>query len=868
MNAPARCSATCSSSIRTRLISAFMLLFAVTLAVAVVGLLGMRANQRALDDFEASVVPEIARVLGLSEKVAQVAAVASGMADTDSPELLRSDTLLLQSLLGDIRQLSSPLPGHPDREFATAGELGGIDLDLTRLMTLASQHQALQESLAQQRRQLDNAGDEIFLRRNVITRDTPTLLNLWVVLSTASVADSDAALGSAESDSEALWLQVRGRGESARQPQLAAVLDRLSNSPDSVFARRRELNTNEKDIDYLVLLMRAHADQLEVRAGRYVRELREVAAERRELVNRAVASGESGLLLLAIGGVVLALLGVVYVERVLRQMQSMTGVMTRLASGDTAQAIPATERKDEIGELARACQVFRDNLLDKQRLSQGLDAQRRLLESVFQSMTDGLSVHDADGHLVAWNPTFAQLLDFPGGFLRPGLSLANLHNGVPYATRWRAVARETATRTRDRRIRVATSAELQLSGDRILEFHCQGMPDGGWVAVCRDLTARRAVEADLRQAQKMEVLGQLTGGVAHDFNNFLMAILGNLELLQAGLANQPDNQVLAERARRAADRASQLTRRLLAFARRQPLLPESVAVDDMLAEMMDLVEYCVGDTIEVRLCPALGRPVVEADRGQLENTVFNLVLNSAAAMPDGGSLTLSAECVEQPERLPGVARGVVLRVADSGTGIPPALLGKVMEPFFTTKPPGEGSGLGLSIVYGFVRQSGGDLQIHSTLGQGSTVELWLPATRRGEPGVTPAAVAIAREPLAPRMLTTTALLVEDDPEVCETTRAMLASLGATCHAVATAEAAMQWLAAHDLPGLVLSDISLGRGEDGIALAKRIRVRWPHQLVVLTSGLPLESHLMHPDWVAGQVFIAKPFTLPALAGVFS
>lgn len=853
-------------SIRTHLISAFMLLFAVTLAVAAVGVLGMRANQRALDEFEAWVLPEIARALGLSEKVAQVAAVASSMAETDSPQLLHSDTVLLQNLLSDIRLLSSPPPGHARAPIATSDDLGDIDRDLKRLMTLSSKHQQLQESLARLRLRLDGAGAEIFRKRNVVARDTPTLLNLWVVLSTASVADSDAALGSAESDSEALWLQVLARNERSRQPKLAAALDELSNSPDSVFAERRALNTNEKEIGYLVLLMRAHADQLGVRAARYVRELRAVAAERRDRVNRAVESGESGLLLLAGGGVLLAILGVAYVGRVLGRLKSMTRVMTRLASGDTAQAIPATERKDEIGELARAFQVFRDNLLDKQRLSLGLDAQRRLLESVFQSMTDGLSVHDADGRLVAWNRTFVELLDFPGEFLRPGMTLDELRHGVSDEPRWRAVSRETVTRTRDGRTRVAASAELQLSGDRILEFHCQGMPDGGWVAVCRDLTSRRAVEADLRQAQKMEVLGQLTGGVAHDFNNFLMAILGNLELLQNGLGDQPKNLVLAERARRAADRASQLTRRLLAFARRQPLQLEHVAVDDMLAEMLDLVEYCVGDAIEVNLCPVVGRPVIEVDRGQLENAVLNLALNSAAAMPGGGTLTLSAACVERPDCLPEVAKGVVLKVIDSGAGIPSALLSKVMEPFFTTKPPGEGSGLGLSIVYGFIRQSGGDLQIHSTVGQGTTIEMWLPAAKGAQAGAAPAPRAITLTP-APAV-TTTVLLVEDDKEVRETTVAMLTSLGAHCHAVATAEAAMDWMATFGPVGLVLSDISLGRGEDGIALAKCIHARWPSQPVVLTSGMPLESHLMHPDWQLGQRFVAKPYTLPALSELLS
>jgi CheY-like chemotaxis protein len=349
--------------------------------------------------------------------------------------------------------------------------------------------------------------------------------------------------------------------------------------------------------------------------------------------------------------------------------------------------------------------------------------------------------------------------------------------------------------------------------------------------------------------------------VAHDFNNFLVAILGNLELLQPRLADNPELQTMAERARRAAERASRLTRRLLAFARRQPLQAEDISVPEMLAEMLDLVEYAAGTNIEVKLAPAAEPLWVNVDRGQLENAILNLSLNSAAAMPDGGTLTLAAEWVEAPPRLPGVERAVVLSVSDTGTGIPPMLLDKVMEPFFTTKAPGEGSGLGLSSVYGFVRQSGGDMQIHSTVGQGTRVELWLPAASQ------PAVPAPARlKALVPPPQGARVLVVEDDPEVRDTTLSQLAALGIAAQAVDSSTAALDWLSAHGPVSLVLSDISLGAGGNGIALAAQVRRRWPGQRVVLTSGLPQEVHQSHPDWDQDQLFLAKPFDLAALSGL--
>ncbi|MCA3801414.1 ATP-binding protein, partial [Burkholderia sp.] len=463
------------------------------------------------------------------------------------------------------------------------------------------------------------------------------------------------------------------------------------------------------------------------------------------------------------------------------------------------------------------------------------------------------------GGLVAWNPTFAKLLGIDATALRAGLPLVALRDALARPARWHQVSAETATRTSDG-VRVAASAELHLSDRRTLEFHCQPLPDGGWVSVCRDLTSRRAVEAELRQAQKMDVLGQLTGGVAHDFNNFLVAILGNLELLLPRLDRQHDARTMAERASRAAERASRLTRRLLAFARRQPLQAERVSVRAMLAEMLDLVEYSAGQRVTVVLEPAGDTMWVNVDRGQLENAVLNLALNSAAAMPEGGTLTLSARREPAPDASGGPST-IVLSVTDTGCGIAPVLLDKVIEPFFTTKAAGEGSGLGLSSVYGFVRQSGGDLRIHSEVGRGTRVELRLPAC--AAPAGRPDAVRGLPAAVRPGARV---LVVDDDAEVRDTVVSQFAALGARADAVPDGDAALNWLAEHGPVELVLSDISLGAGGSGIALAARLAGRWPAQRVALASGLPPEIHQTHPDWRADLPFVQKPFDLAALAAL--
>ncbi|QVN19977.1 ATP-binding protein [Burkholderia pyrrocinia] len=854
-------------SVRAKLIATFLLLFGITLAVVVVGVLGMRANQNALDEYEANVVPEIARALELSDKVAQLAAVAPSMMLTDSPDLLHNDTELLRGLLGDIRRLSPGFGKQPGpaakagEQLAVIDDLDAIDQDLARLLIVSGRQRQLKEELSDLRLANDRIGDSIARDKSVIAQRAPTLLEIWARTAGALQAANAAELGSAESDNEALWLRARERGEDRRQPALAEALQRLDGGARNAFAVRREFLSSEAQTGYLVTVLRGHADHLSGKSARYVERLRQIASERSDKVRKVAVSSQSGLLLLAVAGVAVALLGVAYASRILHKLQAMTRVMTRLAKGITSDRMPSTHRPDEIGELARAFEVFRTNLIEKEQLTQGLESQRRLQESVLNSMNDGVSVHDTHGSLIAWNPTFATLLGIDPGALHAGLSLATLRQAMHQPARWRQVSRETATRTSDG-ARIAASAELHLRDQRTLEFHCQPLPDGGWVAVCRDLTSRRAVEAELRQAQKMDVLGQLTGGVAHDFNNFLVAILGNLELLLPRLDGQQDAQTMAERARRAAERASRLTRRLLAFARRQPLQAERVSVRAMLAEMLDLVEYSAGQRVAVVLEPAADAMWVNVDRGQLENAVLNLALNSAAAMPGGGTLTLAAR--REPAADGAAApHAIVLSVTDTGCGIAPVLLDKVIEPFFTTKAAGEGSGLGLSSVYGFVRQSGGDLRIHSEVGQGTRVELWLPECAPPERRGTPAVIAAApvAGPAGARVL-----VVDDDPEVRDTALSQFAALGARADAVATGDAALRWLAEHGPVTLVLSDISLGAGGSGIAFAARLAERWPAQRVVLTSGLPPEIHQTHPDWRADLPFVPKPFDLAALAAL--
>jgi PAS domain S-box-containing protein len=384
--------------------------------------------------------------------------------------------------------------------------------------------------------------------------------------------------------------------------------------------------------------------------------------------------------------------------------------------------------------------------------------------------------------------------------------------------------------------------------------------------------ARRRVEAEARlhQAQKMEAVGQLTGGVAHDFNNILQVILGNLEVVRrlAARAADPTLQGCIDAALQATQSAAQLTHRLLAFSRLQPLEPTVLDVNRLIAEMAELIRHTLGETIVVDTRLAQGLWPTFADRNQLESALLNLVVNARDAMPEGGRLTLETENVEVHA---GAADDVppgqyaVLSVIDDGFGIPRGLLAKVFEPFFTTKETGKGSGLGLSMVYGFVKQSGGQVRLHSEEGAGTMVKMFLPRSNafpQRKPALASAAPALpaAREG-------ETVLIVEDNPGVRRHGVIALESFGYRVMEAADGAAALALLDAPDAPrvDLLFTDVVLPNGMSGRALADAVHSRRGAALPVLfTTGYARDA-IVHNGRLDPDVrLLSKPYTLESLA----
>ncbi len=392
--------------------------------------------------------------------------------------------------------------------------------------------------------------------------------------------------------------------------------------------------------------------------------------------------------------------------------------------------------------------------------------------------------------------------------------------------------------------------------------------DHGLVLVCgRDLTEQRLVEEALRQSQKMEAIGQLTGGIAHDFNNLLAAVMGSLELMQGrikqGRLNELDRYVVNAQA--ASRRAAALTHRLLAFSRRQTLSPTLTDVNRLVKSMEDLLRRTMGPAIVLKVAETTPLWMTPVDRNQLENALLNLCINARDAMPNGGHVTVETDnCAfderEAAERDIQAGQYVSLSVTDTGVGMTQDTLARAFEPFFTTKPMGSGTGLGLSMIYGFARQSGGQVRLYSEIGRGTTAAIYLPRFA----GEAPAAPAAAKLREAPRAkLGETVLVVDDEELVRELVLEVLNDLGYAPLQAADGASGLAILKSNTRIDLLVTDVGLPGGMNGRQLADAALLLRNDLKVLFITGYAENAVINHGHLEPGMQIMTKPFQMDAL-----
>jgi PAS domain S-box-containing protein len=382
----------------------------------------------------------------------------------------------------------------------------------------------------------------------------------------------------------------------------------------------------------------------------------------------------------------------------------------------------------------------------------------------------------------------------------------------------------------------------------------------------RDLTSRHRMEEELRQAQKMEAIGQLTGGIAHDFNNLLTVISGNLEMIEARLQDEK-LRVLLREAQEAAEDGAKLTSRLLSFGRRQPLNPKVADVGNLVSTFADLLRRTLGEAIELQTVVTGSAHRALVDASQLQNALLNLTLNARDAMSRGGKLTVEISHTEldrdYAQMYPEVRTGqfILIAVTDTGVGMPPEVRQRAFEPFFTTKDLGAGTGLGLSMVYGFAKQSGGHVQLYSEPGQGTSVRLFLPAI----PDVDASAAPDTGDAAGGAILrgTETILVVEDDPRVRRIAVARLADAGYQVIEASTGAEGLACIQEHPEIRLLFTDVVMPGGMTGDELAKAVRSLRPEIKILLTSGYA-EPSIAGRELAEAGSWLKKPYTAKELS----
>ncbi len=489
------------------------------------------------------------------------------------------------------------------------------------------------------------------------------------------------------------------------------------------------------------------------------------------------------------------------------------------------------------------------------------------LRSVLETAPDAIITIDAHGIVQSFSIAAEKLFGYAAGEVigrnvKMLMSAPHRESHDGYLARYR--------QTGERRIiGIGREVEAQRKDGTIfpMELAVGEVKQGGapiFTGFIRDLTARVKMEQELRQAQKMEAIGQLTGGVAHDFNNLLTVISGNLEMLERRLKDEEQRELLKE-AQEASQLGADLAKRLLAFGRRQSLDPRPVDLNALMSGMVELLRRSLGAAVEIATRLADELPLLMADPGQIENALLNLAVNARDAMPAGGRLIIETGWAHIDEShtaafadaIPGSY--VTLAVTDTGMGMTPEVRQRAFEPFYTTKGPGAGSGLGLSMVYGFVKQSGGHVQLYSEPGHGTTVRLYLPARDSAAPAATPPAAA----PVASAAFGETILVVEDDPRVRRVAVRRLKELGYGVIEADGGPAALRVLDRDEPLDLLFSDIVMAGGMTGVDLAQEARRRRPELKILLTSGYAEPAVSKDGLSLSKAGWLSKPYSIDEL-----
>lgn len=526
--------------------------------------------------------------------------------------------------------------------------------------------------------------------------------------------------------------------------------------------------------------------------------------------------------------------------------------------------------RDPDGAIIGFAKVTRD-LTERRAAEQELRASEERFRLLVQSVTDyAIYMLDREGRVTSWNAGAEQFKGYAADAII-GEHFSRFYTEEDQAAGLPNIALQTAER----------EGRFESEGWRVKKdgsrFWASAIIDTvrndegeliGFAKITRDLTEKRAIEEQLRQSQKMEAVGQLTGGLAHDFNNLLTGISGSLELVATRIAQgrtaEVERYIMA--AQGAVRRASTLTHRLLAFSRRQTLDPKPTNANRLLNGLEELIRRTVGPAVELDIIGASGLWPTLVDPNQLENAIINLCINARDAMPEGGKLTIETanrwidERAARQHDLP-VGQYVSVCVTDTGTGMAPDVIERAFEPFFTTKPIGDGTGLGLSMIYGFARQSGGQVRIYSEVGQGTTMCIYLP---RYTDDILVEEDVVMSTPAPTAGKGEVVLVIDDEPTIRMLIAEVLSESGYAVIEAPDGPAGLRVLESNARIDLLITDVGLPAGMNGRQVADAARVGRPDLKVLFITGYAENAVMSGGRLEKGMYVLSKPFQMDLLA----
>ncbi|MBL4875813.1 MAG: HAMP domain-containing protein [Cohaesibacteraceae bacterium] len=599
--------------------------------------------------------------------------------------------------------------------------------------------------------------------------------------------------------------------------------------------RRRELSRNLESQNALFRI-RFNADTISDLAALFASDAEAYLLRERADTATSIGFAKIVIMLAGVGSVLLALASSVFVSGyVIGNIRAISEAMSRLAQGDRGTRLGRkSTTNDEIGKLLRSFRIFRANALRLDRSNRQLHQKNALFEEIFENISDGVAITDEQGLVTTTNPHFDSVL-------KPERIRAL--NKTPIVELFQQSEFAGSATSLELDARFSGFAELVGICGRVLEVRCSRLPDGGGIWLFSDATERRKMDERLQRIRHIESLGKVAGEVAHDFGNVLSAVVANLHLLEAEKQTKK-GKIQLQRISNAIEMGTSLTHRLLAFARKQALVPEIVELNELVEGLADFISIGLEKNVQLETVLSADRINVLADPGQLESAILNLCLNSNQAIDDKGVITITVSDYDDAK--------ASIEVRDNGHGMEEAVRTRSLEPFYTARENGEGTGLGLSMVYGFIKQTGGDIEICSEVDEGTTVTLWLPVCENG-----------TRSSNRIHQLKQTVLLVEDDKKTMAQASKYLGQLGFTVTEASTYIDADTILKSDSSFDALVTDLHLGTDGTGWDLADKFLADSSDTIAIVMSGKMPERQPEFGDAKSRLVCIAKPLT----AGVF-